>query len=106
MKTQTVEARPEIEYPLNDETIVSSQYTFRVAAPAGVDGVDVSIDQGPWLACRNEVGCWWYDWSGYGDGEHEVIARVRGKGGRWRMSDPHEFHVVTTVPVPVSSEVV
>ncbi len=106
MRTQTVEARPEIEYPHNDETIVSSQYTLRVAAPVGVDGVDVSIDQGPWLACRNEVGYWWYDWSGYGDGEHEVIARVRGKGGRWRMSDPHEFRVVTTVPVQASSEVV
>ena len=107
MKTQTAEAtRPEIEYPLEAEMIVSSEYTFRIAAPAGVNGVDVSIDQGPWLAARNEVGHWWYDWSGYGDGEHEIIARVRGKGGRWRMSDPQEFRVVTTAPVQVSAEVV
>jgi hypothetical protein len=106
MRTQTAEARPEIEYPLADETVVSSQYTFRIAAPVGVDGVDVSIDQGPWLAARSEVGYWWYDWSGYGEGEHEVIARVRSKGGRWRMSDPREFRVVTTESVPVSPEAV
>mgnify|MGYP001560093335 CR=1 FL=1 len=99
MRSQTVEARPEIEYPRADETVVSSQYTLRISAPSSVDGVDVSIDQGQWLSCRNEVGYWWYDWSGYEDGEHEVIARVRGKAGRWRMSDPHEFRVVTTVPV-------
>jgi hypothetical protein len=95
MKTQIVEIRPEIEYPQQDETIASREYTFRLAAPEAADGVDISIDQGPWLACRKEVGYWWHDWSGYEDGEHEIIARTRGKEGRWRMSTPHEFLVQT-----------
>lgn len=95
MKTVIAEIRPEIEYPQQDEKVVSRQYTFRVGAPARVESVDVSIDQGPWLACRKEVGFWWYDWSGYDDGEHEIIARTPGKGGRFLVSTPHEFMVVT-----------
>ena len=96
MKTAAADVRPEIEYPQQDETIVSPQYTLRVAAPASVEALDVSIDQGPWLACRKDVGYWWYDWSGFSDGEHEIIARVRGQNGRWRMSAPRELFVATT----------
>ena len=97
MKTETVEGRPEIEFPRQDETIVSPTYTLRVAAPAGVEALDVSIDQGAWKACREDVGSWWFDWSGYADGEHEVIARIRGRNGRWRMSAPRQLLVATTV---------
>ncbi len=96
MKNMMVEIRPEIEYPQQGETIVSPSYTFRVGAPAGAEGVDVSIDQGPWLACRNAAGYWWFDWSAIEDGEHEIIARTRGPKGRWLMSTPHEFMVATT----------
>ena len=93
MKNVMTEIRPEIEYPQQGESIVSPTYTFRVGAPAGAESVDVSIDQGPWLACRNAAGYWWYDWSGYEKGEHEIIARTRGPKGRWLMSTPHEFMV-------------
>lgn len=96
MKTMMTEIRPEIEYPQQSEMIVSPQYTFRIGAPAGAESVDVSIDQGPWLACRSVAGFWWYDWSGYEAGEHEIISRTRGRGGRWLVSTPHEFMVVTT----------
>jgi hypothetical protein len=27
---------------------------------------------------RSVAGCWWFDWSGDEDGEHEIIARTRG----------------------------
>lgn len=93
MKTEHALTRPQIEYPQPDETVLSLEYTFRIAAPAEAEGVDVSINQGPWLACRKDVGYWWFDWSEYAEGEHEVIARTRGKDGRWRMSQPHEFAV-------------
>ena len=96
MRTETVEARPDIEYPRQEETLVSRTYTMRVAAPAAVEALDVSIDQGAWRPCRKDVGFWWYDWSGYPDGEHEVIARIRGRAGRWRMSAPRQFFVATT----------
>lgn len=97
MKTVMTEIRPEVEYPQQDEKITSTQYSFRIGAPAGAEGVDVSIDQGPWLACRNSAGFWWYDWSGYDNGEHEIIARIRGRNNRWIVSTPHEFMVATTV---------
>lgn len=93
MATTVAEIRPDIEFPPQDETITSAQYTFRIAAPESAAGVDVSIDQGPWLACRHTAGYWWHDWTGYDDGEHEIIARTRGESGRWRLSTPHEFVV-------------
>jgi hypothetical protein len=94
MRTEAVEIRPEIEYPRQDETVVSPEYTLRVAGPVAAASIDISIDQGPWLACRKAAGYWWYDWSGYADGEHEIIARTRGQNGRWRMSAPRELIVV------------
>ena len=96
MRTVMTDIRPEIEYPQQDETIASPQYAFRIGAPAGAERVDVSIDQGPWLACRDAAGFWWYDWSGYENGEHELIARTPGKNGRWLMSTPNEFMVKRT----------
>jgi hypothetical protein len=91
MKTANAEIRPDIEYPQDGETIVSREYTLRIAGPASGESMDISIDQGPWLACRKGAGSWWYDWSGYADGDHEIIARTRGANGRWRMSAPREL---------------
>lgn len=91
-----VQARPAVDFPVQDETILSPQYAFRLAAPETAESVDISIDQGPWLACRKAVGFWWYDWSGYENGEHELIARTPGKSGRWLMSSPVEFMVQRT----------
>ena len=96
MKTAAEEIRPVIDYPRHNEVVVSPTYALRIAAPAAVAALDVSIDQGPWRACRKDVGYWWYDWSGYADGEHEIIARTRGQNGRWRMSAPRELSVATT----------
>jgi hypothetical protein len=96
MNTVMAEIRPEIEYPQQGENILSPTYSFRVGAPAGAECVDVSIDQGEWRPCRNAAGYWWYDWSGYDDGEHEIIARTRAPKGRWLLSTPHEFMVLTT----------
>jgi len=92
-----LQARPAVDFPGQDETIVSPQYTVRVSAPEAADRIDVSIDQGSWLACRKAEGYWWYDWSGYDDGEHELIARTPGKNGRWLMSTPNEFMVKRTL---------
>ena len=94
-RTETAEDRPDIEYPQQDETVISRSYAIRVAAPASVEALDVSIDQGPWRPCRKDVGFWWYDWSDFPDGEHEIIARIRGRGGRWRMSAPRRLLVAT-----------
>ncbi|HAZ09339.1 MAG TPA: hypothetical protein DCZ01_12665 [Elusimicrobia bacterium] len=87
------ETRPTLDYPRQDETISYLYYTLRVCAPETAESVDISINQGPWLACRKAAGFWWHDWSGYDNGEYEVIARTPGKNGRWLMGIPHEFMV-------------
>ena len=88
-----VQAALVVDYPMQAETIRSDEYTVRVSAPDTAEAVDVSVDQGPWLACRKAEGFWWYDWSGFENGEHEVIARTAGKDGRFLMSIPAEFLV-------------
>lgn len=95
MRTQTAEIHPIIEFPQENEAIVSRTYTMRIAVPAVVEALDISIDQGPWLACREDVGYWWYAWSGYEDGKHEIVARSRAHNGRWRMSEPRDVIVAT-----------
>lgn len=80
-----------VDYPVQNERINSFEYTVRVSAPETAESVDVSIDQGAWKSCRKAEGFWWYDWSGFDNGEHELIARTPGKNGRFLMSAPVEF---------------
>lgn len=94
LKRAPAAARPAVDFPAQNETILSSHYTIRLSAPEKTETVDLSINQGPWLACRKAEGFWWYDWSGYGAGTHEVIARTPGKNGRFLMSAPVEFEVL------------
>ena len=96
MKTIIAEIRPEIEFPQRGETIISPKYAFRVGVAGAADRVDLSIDHGRWLPCRNAAGYWWYEWSGYDDGRHTVKARARGRDGRWLVSLPHDFLVAAT----------
>jgi len=93
-RASAAQTRPAVDYPASGETVVSAQYTVRVSAPENAETVDVSIDQGPWLSCRKAEGFWWYDWSGYADGAHAVIARTPGKNGRFLVSAPVGFKVL------------
>ncbi len=99
----TINGHPVLDYPLQGEKISAGQYSVRVAAP-GAKAVEVAIDQGDWRACREAVGYWWFDWSGYEAGEHEVVARVRTPEGRVARSEPHEFFVAfENLPKPSNS---
>jgi len=82
-----------VDFPKQNEIINSPQYTLRLCAPEGVKSVEVALDDGEWQPCRQAVGYWWFDWSGFGDGEHEVIARIELEDGRKIASEPHEFFV-------------
>ena len=88
MRTATAEIPPQIRYPQQNETIASPLYAMCVAASGSALALEISIDGGPWLPCRKEIGNWWYDWSDYADGEHRIVARTRGKAGRWSESAP------------------
>ena len=83
-----------VEYPCQGEAIARPSYTLRIAvAPGSADAVEVSIDQGAWLPCREGLGLWWYDWSGYAQGEHEITARTHTAGGGYAASTPCRFRV-------------
>ena len=82
-----------VDFPRQNEVIASAQYTVRVFAPEGVKRVGISIDQGQWRSCRPAVGYWWYDWSGYANGEHEIITSLVTADDKRIISEPHEFFV-------------
>jgi hypothetical protein len=86
-------SRLSVDYPFQNEMIVSDSYSLRVHAPGVAHGVDLSIDRGPWRPCRKALGYWWLDWYDYSDGEHEVVARARLPDGNVEVSEPHEFLV-------------
>lgn len=72
-----------IDYPQRNERVASTSYTIRVSAPADPakgERVEVSIDDAPFVACRYAAGFWWYDWTGYGAKEHQVVARMTAGG--------------------------
>lgn len=76
-----------IDFPYEGELVVSPHYTIRVTAPHA-RSVEISLDAGPWLACRQEDGHWWHDWTGYAPGAHVVCARVVGRDGRMETLRP------------------
>ena len=82
-----------VEFPAEGETLVSHHYTFRILAPEAAVTVDVCINQGDWLPCREALGLWWYDWNTDGDGEYEAVARVRQQDGTVMVSEPRIFFV-------------
>lgn len=82
-----------VDYPRQNEVITSDTYTVRVFAPTGAKSVGISIDQGPWRSCRPAVGYWWYDWSGYADGEYEIVTSMATPDGKRIICEPHEFFV-------------
>lgn len=83
----------EVDHPQQDQTVTSEIYTIRVDAPQDLASLEVSIDRGPWHACRHACGYWWYDWSGYDSGEHIVVARGQNRDGSSIGSTPRRFNV-------------
>lgn len=82
-----------IDYPNADETIAASQYTIRVGVPEDAELVEVSIDGSPWQVCRPAVGYWWYDWSDYLTGRHQLMGRVRLRDGEVYTTSARTFRV-------------
>ncbi len=63
-----------IDYPQENETITSPAYTIRIGANASTNNARVKIDTGDWSQCRWSAGYWWFDWSSYPAGPHQIIA--------------------------------
>lgn len=83
----------EVEYPAADEVVTSAHYTFRISATEALVEAEISIDRGSWQPCRHACGLWWYDWTGYGPGPHQVAARGMSRDGRALNSTFRRFEV-------------
>jgi len=82
-----------VSYPNEMEIISNLNYTLQIAVGEPAQAVELSIDQGDWRPCREGLGLWWYDWSGYDSGEHEAVARLRRPDGTTILSEPRIFEV-------------
>jgi hypothetical protein len=95
LNPRAVQSRPavRVECPHEGDVIDGPSYTFHIAAMPGAEGVEVSIDQGEWLPCREALGIWWYDWTGFAPGAHELTARTRSGDGISAASNLRRFTV-------------
>ena len=92
---KAVQSRPAVlvEFPGEGEVIARPSYSFQISTTPGAEGVEVSIDRGAWMPCREALGLWWYDWSGFDAGDHELAARIRVGEGISAHSTPRRFSV-------------
>lgn len=66
-----------IEYPKENEVINPPHYAVKIGTNEH-SKVEISIDNGDWQPCRHSGGFWWYDWTGYISGAHNIAAHVLG----------------------------
>ena len=83
-RSASVEDSLILDYPKEAERITSPHYALRLSAPYELQMVEVSIDGGPWQECRKCGGHYWFDWTGYSFGSHEIGSRA------WLFSDKIE----------------
>jgi hypothetical protein len=81
-----------VDYPRNGERVVSREYAVRISTEAQ-GKVEVSIDGGGWLPCRQAAGFWWHDWLGYSAGPHSAVARISLRKGHESLSERRDFIV-------------
>lgn len=82
-----------VSYPVENEIIAYPSYTLQISVVEPAAAVEISIDQADWQPCREALGLWWYDWSGYDSGEYEIVARTRRMDGTLETSEPRIFEV-------------
>lgn len=88
-----------LDHPQQGEKITAPHYTFRVGTIGDIARVEISLDAGPWQACRNAVGYWWYDWSGYTSGRYQLAVRAQTKDNQEVISAPCKFQVALATDV-------
>jgi hypothetical protein len=87
-------AHVHVDYPQEGEVIDDFCYTFRIDAPENAQDVEVSINRGPWLACRKDAGYWWFDWECDDAGEYELAAMAKAPDGHYETVGQRRFSVV------------
>ena len=88
-----------LDHPQPGEKITAPRYTFRIGTFGDIALVEISINAGPWQACRHSVGYWWYDWADYVPGLYQAAVRARTKDGQLLSGEPCKFQVPSVVAV-------
>lgn len=91
-ETKLVEAEVKVDFPQTGEVVTSPSYAIRIGIPDAVK-VELAINNGSWQPCRFSVGYWWYDWSGYLPGKHQLATQTHTKDGRTLTSRPRQVTV-------------
>lgn len=82
-----------LDYPQDGARISRPHYAFRIGTLGEIENVEISLDNCAWQPCRESAGYWWYEWSGYAEGLHQVVSRARTKDGRVLTSEVRKFQV-------------
>lgn len=88
-----LEAPLRVIYPAQGETLAPPDYTFQIATAEDASEVSVCVNHGDWLPCREALGLWWFDWSGFEPAEYLLVARMRRPNGTYATSEPRLFFV-------------
>jgi hypothetical protein len=68
-----------IDHPKESETVGGFHYSVRLTASA-CERIELSLDEGPWLHCRNCAGHWWFDLHQLKPGKHAIHVRAHNAG--------------------------
>ncbi|NLO91868.1 MAG: glucose-6-phosphate isomerase [Elusimicrobia bacterium] len=79
-----------IDFPAMNEATAPGHYAFRITASL-CNKVEISIDDQPWIECRNASGHWWHDWYENTPGSHQVVARMHLDNGEVLVSRRRRF---------------
>jgi hypothetical protein len=86
----------DIDFPQENESVFWGHYAIRITSLIP-GSVQICINNGEWLTCRNSDGFWWYDWHPLGPGTHSIIARVLNTEGKEQKSKPRSCDVIPVV---------
>jgi hypothetical protein len=80
-----------IDYPQEGETVNGRHYSLRVSAPQDAETVELCINQGSWLPCRQASGYWWFDFINIEPEPCQTRARLRTRGGKEKLTMLRRF---------------
>lgn len=82
-----------IEFPKDHEMISVPVFDVCIEPVGNVKNIEISIDGQSWRRCRYAVGFWWFEWSGYQSGHHQIVCRGRTQNESLFVTPPRRFWV-------------
>jgi hypothetical protein len=83
-----------VKYPRPGETVSRPHYAVQVETPPEPVRVELRVNDEDWNPCREALGLWWFDWTGFEPGAHRLVARAITRDGELIESIEREILVV------------